>query len=314
MQNPFEYSDTNKRYHTLEYENRRRYGGRVVKVPLDAGFTCPNIDGCRGRGGCTYCSSRGSGEHAGLPGTPLMEQFRAGIETSRSKWPEARYIPYFQAHTNTYAPVEVLREKFEPFIGLPGTVGLSIATRADCLPPEVLDYLEEIARRTDLTVELGLQSAFDSTGERINRCHSYAEFTAAVTELKKRGIRVCVHLIDGLPGEDRAMMLETVRRVAELPVDAVKLHLLYIIKGTVMGQEYLEGKVRELSMEEYMGIVCDQLELLPPEVVIERITGDGEEATLLAPLWSLKKRRVMNAIDKEMARRNSWQGKGRETK
>lgn len=130
-------------------------GGRVVKVPLDAGFTCPNIDGCRGRGGCTYCSSRGSGEHAGLPGTPLMEQFRAGIEASRSKWPEARYIPYFQAHTNTYAPVEVLREKFEPFIGLPGTVGLSIATRADCLPPEVLDYLEEIARRTDLTVELG---------------------------------------------------------------------------------------------------------------------------------------------------------------
>ena len=178
----------------------------------------------------------------------------------------------------------------------------------------MLDYLEEIARRTDLTVELGLQSAFDSTGERINRCHSYTEFTAAVTELKKRGIRVCVHLIDGLPGEDRAMMLETVRRVAELPVDAVKLHLLYIIKGTVMGQEYLEGKVRELSMEEYVGIVCDQLELLPPEVVIERITGDGEEATLLAPLWSLKKRRVMNAIDKEMARRNSWQGKGRETK
>ena len=150
MQNPFEYSDTNKRYHTLEYENRRRYGGRVVKVPLDAGFTCPNIDGCRGRGGCTYCSSRGSGEHAGLPGTPLMEQFRAGIEASRSKWPEARYIPYFQAHTNTYAPVEVLREKFEPFIGLPGTVGLSIATRADCLSPEVLDYLEEIARQMKL--------------------------------------------------------------------------------------------------------------------------------------------------------------------
>ena len=242
MQNPFEYSDTNKRYHTLEYENRRRYGGRVVKVPLDAGFTCPNIDGCRGRGGCTYCSSRGSGEHAGLPSTPLMEQFRAGIEASRSKWPKAQYIPYFQAHTNTYAPVEKLREKFEPLIGLPGTVGLSIATRADCLPPEVLDYLEEIANRTDLTVELGLQSAFDSTGERINRCHTYQEFVDAVQALKQRGIRVCVHLINGLPGEDRSMMLETVRRVAELPVDAVKLHLLYIIEGTVMAQEYPGGQ------------------------------------------------------------------------
>ena len=314
MNNPFPYSDSNKRYHTFNYFLRHHFGCKVAKVSLDAGFTCPNLDGTKGTGGCTYCSSRGSGDFAGDVHLPLDRQFEQVRQVMDHKWEDTLYIPYFQAHTNTYAPVEVLREKFEPFIGLPGTVGLSIATRADCLSPEVLDYLEEIARRTDLTVELGLQSAFDSTGERINRCHSYTEFTAAVTELKKRGIRVCVHLIDGLPGEDRAMMLETVRRVAELPVDAVKLHLLYIIKGTVMGQEYLEGKVRELSMEEYVGIVCDQLELLPPEVVIERITGDGEKATLLAPLWSLKKRRVMNAIDKEMARRNSWQGKGRETK
>ena len=244
----------------------------------------------------------------------LREQFDQIRAMMGKKWADTKYIPYFQAHTNTYAPLPVLKEKFEEALTFPNVVGLAIATRADCISDEIADYLGELANRTYLEVELGLQSVHDVTGERINRCHSYAEFTAAVTELKKRGIRVCVHLIDGLPGEDRAMMLETVRRVAELPVDAVKLHLLYIIKGTVMGQEYLEGKVRELSMEEYVGIVCDQLELLPPEVVIERITGDGEEATLLAPLWSLKKRRVMNAIDKEMARRNSWQGKGRETK
>ena len=309
MKNSFLYSDTNKRYHTLDYANRRRYGGRVVKIPLNAGFTCPNIDGLRGRGGCTYCSSQGSGEHAGDPALPLMEQYRRGIEATRSKWPEARYIPYFQAHTNTYAPVEVLRRCFEPFVGLKGTVGLSIATRADCLPPETLDYLATIADRTDLTVELGLQSAFDTTGERINRCHSYAEFQAAVRALHERDIRVCVHLIDGLPGEDHAMMLETMRRVAAEPIDAVKLHLLYIIAGTEMGRQYQAGLVRPLTQEEYVAIVCDQLELLPPQVVVERITGDGEEATLLAPLWSLHKRRVMNAIDKEMARRDSWQGR-----
>ena len=276
-----------KRYHSLDYEMKARYGHKIYKIALDGGFTCPNRDGLIDTRGCIFCSAGGSGDFAASRNQSITEQIEEGKQLLAGKHlsgqpeigskesPMSCYIAYFQAFTNTYAPVEVLREKFEPFIGLPGTVGLSIATRADCLPPEVLDYLEEIARRTDLTVELGLQSAFDSTGERINRCHSYAEFTAAVTELKKRGIRVCVHLIDGLPGEDRAMMLETVRRVAELPVDAVKLHLLYIIKGTVMGQEYLEGKVRELSMEEYVGIVCDQLELLPPEVVIERIPGGG---------------------------------------
>ena len=314
MNNPFPYSDTNKRYHTLDYYNRCHYGGRVVKVPLNAGFTCPNIDGTRGTGGCTYCSSRGSGEHAGSPADSLMEQYAAGIRLTQEKWPQARYIPYFQAHTNTYAPVERLRQCFEPFIGLPGTVGLSIATRADCLPPPVLGYLEEIARRTELTVELGLQSAFDRTGERINRCHSYAEFVRAVQALRSRGVRVCVHLINGLPGEHREMMLESARRVADLGVDAVKLHLLYIIDGTEMGRQYRAGLVRELTLEEYVGVVCDQLELLPPEVVVERITGDGDAATLLAPRWSLRKRMVLNAIDRELARRNSWQGRRRETR
>ncbi len=312
MQSPFLYSDTNKRYHTLDYYNRHRYGGRVVKVPLNAGFTCPNIDGARGVGGCTYCSAQGSGEHAGNSRDSLMDQFAAGIRLTRKKWPQARYIPYFQAHTNTYAPLEQLRRCFEPFIGLPGTVGLSIATRADCLPPEVLGYLQDIARRTSLTVELGLQSAFDATGERINRRHSFAEFEAAVGELHRRGIRVGVHLINGLPGESREMMAESVQRVAALGIDAIKLHLLYIIDGTVMGQQYQAGLVQPLELWEYVAIVCDQLELLPPQVVVERLTGDGDAETLLAPCWSLRKRQVLNAIDQEMARRDSWQGKRRE--
>lgn len=306
--NPFPYSDNQKRYHSFDYFCRRTFGKKMAKLPVNLGLSCPNLDGSKGVGGCIYCSA-GGGDFCSSSCLSVSQQLEEQRRLLAGKWKDAGYIAYFQAHTNTYAPVEVLRRCFEPFVGLEGTVGLSIATRADCLLPETLDYLATIADRTDLTVELGLQSAFDTTGERINRCHSYAEFQAAVRALHERGIRVCVHLIDGLPGEDHAMMLETVRRVAAEPIDAVKLHLLYIIAGTEMGRQYQAGLVRPLTQEEYVAIVCDQLELLPPQVVIERITGDGEEATLLAPLWSLHKRRVMNAIDKEMARRDSWQGR-----
>ena len=304
--NPFPYSLNNKRYHTWDYHLKERFGGKVFKVSLDGGFSCPNIDGTKGKGGCTYCSYSFQRQSAG----ELLAQFRQGVETLHHKWPDARqYIPYFQANTNTYAPVGELREKYETVLAEPGVVGLSIATRADALPEEVLCYLEELNRRTYLIVELGLQSAHDETARRINRGHDYQTFLEGVEKLSERGIPICVHIINGLPGETREMMVETVRRLSQLPIHCIKIHLLHVIKGTRMAEEFLRGEFEEMSLADYVETVCDQLELLPPEVVVQRVTGDGLRDSLIAPLWSLKKFVVMNEIDKELCRRNSWQGK-----
>lgn len=309
MENPFRYSNTNKRYHTFTYFLEQKFGRKVAKISLDAGFTCPNIDGSKGVGGCTYCSARGSGDFAGDQSLSLREQFEQVRQVMNQKWPDAVYIPYFQAHTNTYAPLEVLKEKFEEALSFPDVMGLAIATRADCITDEIADYLGELAQRTYLEVELGLQSVHDVTGERINRCHSYADFLEGYQKLADRGINICVHIIDGLPGEDREMMLETARRLSHLKLHSIKIHLLHVIKGTVMEQQLAEGQFRLLTREEYVGIVCDQLELLPPQMVIQRVTGDGERESLVGPEWSLKKLCVMNEIDKELVRRNSFQGK-----
>ena len=306
--NPFPYSDSNKRYYTWDYYLRQKYGGKVFKVGLDAGFSCPNIDGTRGRGGCTYCSyafRRQSPED-------LLIQYRQVQETLHHKWPEAvRYIPYFQANTNTYASLPELKAKYEAVLSEPGVVGLAIATRADALPEDVCDYLEELSHRTDLMVELGLQTIHDPTARHINRGHTTAEFYAGYEKLRKRGIPVCIHLIDGLPGEDRGMMLETARAVAALRPFSVKIHLLHILKGTKMAEEFAACPEDFSMMElpDYVRTVCNQLELLPPETVIQRVTGDGMKDQLIAPLWSLKKFVVLNEIDKELARRDSWQGK-----
>ena len=304
--NPFPHSDSNKRYYTWDYYLRQRYGGKVFKVGLDAGFSCPNIDGTRGKGGCTYCA------YAFRRQSPeaLLTQFRAVRQALLRKWPGASMvIPYFQANTNTYAPLPELKAKYETVLAEPGVVGLSVATRADALPEEVCDYLAELNGRTDLTVELGLQTIHDATARHINRGHTTAEFYEGYEKLRKRGIPVCIHLIDGLPGETREMMLETVRAVAGLRPFSVKIHLLHILKGTPMAAEYLAGGFRTLEMEAYCGIVADQLELLPPETVVQRVTGDGLKEELVAPLWSLKKFAVMNEIDKALYRRDSWQGK-----
>lgn len=309
MENPFRYSNTNKRYHTFTYFLEQKFGRKVAKISLDAGFTCPNIDGSKGVGGCIYCSARGSGDFAGDQSLSLREQFEQVRQVMNQKWPDAVYIPYFQAHTNTYAPLEVLKEKFEEALSFPDVMGLAIATRADCITDEIADYLRELAQRTYLEVELGLQSVHDVTGERINRCHSYADFLEGYQKLADRGINICVHIIDGLPGEDREMMLETARRLSHLKLHSIKIHLLHVLKGTVMEQQLAQGQFRLLTREEYVGIVCDQLELLPPQMVIQRVTGDGERESLVGPEWSLKKLCVMNEIDKELVRRNSFQGK-----
>ena len=224
------------------------------------------------------------------------------------KWQDTKYIPYFQANTNTYAPLSRLKELYEEALSQDGVVGLAIATRPDSITGEVYDYLEELSKRTYLLVELGLQSIFDETGERINRCHSYAEFEKCYNELKRRGINVCIHLIIGLPGETKEMMLESVKKVASLEPECVKLHLLHILKNTPLAKEYEEGKIRCLELGEYVDIIVDALELLPAETVLQRLTGDGARNELVAPLWTLKKFVVLNEIDKEMVRRATMQG------
>ncbi len=309
--NPFKYSDSNKRYHTFEYDARRRFGGRVVKIPLDAGFTCPNIDGKCGVGGCIYCSGRGSGDFAAPATLSIAAQYEKQREELARKWSTARCIPYFQAHTNTYATPDALRALFFEALTLPAAVGLSIATRADCLPDEVLDLFAELSERTALTVELGLQTVHDETARFINRGHTFIEFLAGYERLRARvpKARIGVHLILGLPNESEEMMLESVRQVAALVPDEVKLHLLYVVAGTRLADLYLAGDYTPLSRENYVSLVVRALELLPPETVIGRLTGDGAASELLAPLWSRRKREVLNEIDKMLYRADSYQGK-----
>lgn len=299
----------NKRYLTWDYYLKQKFSSKVCKVALNAGFTCPNLDGTKGMGGCSYCSGEGSGEFAGKPSDSLKVQFEKVSAVMQRKWPNCRFIPYFQAHTNTYAPLPRLKEAYESVLPLPGVVGLAIATRADCLPDDVLDYLSELNQQTFLTVELGLQTVHEKTARQINRCHSYEEFLKGYCALQERGIRTCLHLINGLPGEDKPMMLETVRRVGRLHPHSVKFHMLYIMEGTRIARQYYNHEFEAMELVEYVDIICDQLELLPAETIVQRVTGDGVREQLLAPKWSLKKFVVMNEIDKEMKRRDSWQGK-----
>lgn len=308
MVNKFKYSLDNKRYHTWNYYLRRTFGEKVFKVSLNGGFTCPNIDGTKSIGGCTYCSSLGSGDFAGNPQKSIHEQFSEVKAQLHKKWHNAKYIAYFQANTNTYAPVSVLREKFEPVLNEENVVGLSIATRADCLPDDVLDYLSELNGKTNLFVELGLQSVSDETGRKINRAHTYSEFLQGYNALRERGIKTCVHLIVGLPGENHDMILKSALTVARLKPHSIKLHLLHILKGTVMAEQYARGEFDVLSRDEYVNLIVDILELISEDTVIQRLTGDGGRDSLIAPLWSLKKFVVLNEIDKEMVRRDCYQG------
>ena len=309
--NPFPYSDSNKRYHTYDYYLRQTFGGKCAKIPLDAGFTCPNIDGRCARGGCIYCSGRGSGDFAQLPTLPIEEQYRLTREQLGHKWSTERCIPYFQAHTNTYAEADVLRPLYERALALPGAVGLNIATRADCLPDEVLTLLDDISRRTVLTVELGLQTIHNDTAALINRGHTWEDFVDGYSRLRDRApeAKICVHLILGLPGEDEARMLESVRAVSALRPHQVKLHLLHVLRGTRLGEIYLAGGYSPMEKDDYVRAVVRALELLPPDTVIGRLTGDGMGEALLAPEWSRRKVSVINDIDKLMFAENTWQGR-----
>ena len=304
----FEYSDNNKRYHTLDYFYKHKFGGKIAKISLNAGFTCPNKDGTKGIGGCIYCSKLGSGDYAGKPNKSLTEQFFDIKDIMDKKWPNTRYIGYFQANTNTYAPVSILKEKYEEILKIDGVVGLNIATRSDSITDECLDYLEELNKKTFLNIELGLQTIHEKTNKLINRGETLEEFTTMVKKLRSRGINVIVHIINGLPYETKEMMLETVKYVNKLDIQGIKIHMLHIIKGTKLAEIYEKEHFHILTREEYVDIVCDELELLREEIVINRITGDPKPDELIEPKWLIKKFGVLNEIDKEMARRDSYQG------
>ena len=304
----FKYTLDNKRYHTLNYHYKTKYNYKVVKISLNAGFTCPNIDGTVGYGGCIYCSKSGSGDFGGDINKSLPEQFNEIKEKISKKWPNSKYIAYFQAHTNTYAPVEVLKEKYESILNMKDVIGIAIATRCDAISNEVLDYLTELNKKTNLTIELGLQSIHEKTSNLINRCHTLNQFETMVKKLQSRNIEIVVHIINGLPYETKDMMLDTVKYLNNLNINGIKIHMLNIVKDTKLAELYQKEKFHILSKEEYIDIVISQLELLNPNIVIHRITSDPDPKNLIEPTWIIKKFGVLNDIDKEMKKRNTYQG------
>lgn len=300
----------NKRYHTWNSHLKEQFGEKVFKVALDGGFDCPNRDGTVAHGGCTFCTVSGSGDFAQSRLDPLPIQMRKGIDKMHGKWPHTtKYIAYFQNFTNTHAPVEILRHRYEQVVNEEGVVGIMIATRPDCLPDETIEYLAELNERYYLWVELGLQTVHEETSRMINRAHDYQTYVDAVAKLRKHNIPVCTHLINGLPGETHEMMMESAKRmILDSDIQGVKLHLLHLMKNTKMIRDYHYGRLEFLEKDAYVNLICDQLEIIPKDIIIHRLTGDAPRDTLIGPMWSLKKWEVLNAIDDELARRDSYQG------
>ncbi|MEA1962501.1 MAG: TIGR01212 family radical SAM protein [Bacillota bacterium] len=298
-----------KRYRSLNSHLRSRFGQKVFKIPLDAGFSCPNRDGTYSREGCYFCSTRGSGDFAGDRTMSVAEQFAYGTQMMNKKWEGKQYIAYLQAFTNTYAPVTYLRTLYDEVLQLPGVVGLAIATRPDCLSNEVIDLLDELNHKTYLWVEVGLQTIHERTGKSMNLHYDYEIFLKSLAKLQGRDIETCAHLILGLPGENRAMMLESGVEVGRQSIQGLKIHLLHVMKGTPLEKWYQNGRVEFLSKEEYIDLTCSILERIPSEIVIHRLTGDSPRSLLIGPHWSLNKWEVLNGIDEELQHRNTWQGK-----
>ena len=302
----FKYTLDNKRYHTLNYHYKNTYNKKVFKVSLNAGFSCPHKINDRG---CIFCSKLGSGDFAGNINDDLLTQFNKVRDVMIKKWPDAYYIAYFQANTNTYAPVSVLKEKFEQVLNIDNVIGLTIATRPDSINDECLEYLKDLNKRTKLTIELGLQSIHNKTLKLINRGHDLKCFDECVKKLKDNNIEVVVHIINGLPYETKEMMLETVKYLNNINIDGIKIHMLYVSKDTELEDLYNKEKFHILTKDEYIDIVVSQLELLNPKIVVHRITGDPVSKDLIEPKWLLKKFCVLNDIDKETVKKDSYQGK-----
>lgn len=296
-----------KRYYTMAQYSREKFGARTIKIPLCSGFSCPNRDGTKGIGGCSFCTGDGGGEFAPKTALPLIIQ----LENERKKlqkWQDAVSIAYFQSFSNTHCSAMRLKELLDEALALPEIGGIRIATRADCIDIEKADLIAKANQILPVELELGLQTAHDKTAERINRCHSFEEFVNGYSLLKQRGIYVCVHLINGLPNESPEIMLKSAEILGKLRPSGVKLHMLHILKGSQMAAEYENNPFPLLTREQYVDIVCSQIKLLPPETVIERLTGDGAGENLIAPFWTKNKRAVLNLIDKTLAERDIWQG------
>lgn len=298
----------NKRYYTLNCYYKKKYNSKVCKISLNANFSCPNKDGTVGTGGCIFCSKLGSGDFAGNKNLDLVSQFNQVKEVMLKKWPDAKFIGYFQANTNTYADVNILKKYYETILNLDNVVGLNIATRPDAISDDVMEYLSELNKKCDLTIELGLQSIHESTLKYINRGHDLKCFVDCFNKLKQNNIKIVVHIINGLPYETKDMMLETAKFLNELKIDGIKIHMLHVLKDTKLANIYNKEKFHILTKEEYIDIVVDQLEYLNPSTVIHRITGDPDVKDLIEPDWLIKKFCVLNDIDKEMVKRDTYQG------
>lgn len=295
-----------KRYYPFSQHLQEVFRCKVHKITVDAGFTCPNRDGTLGYGGCIYCNNRGF--NANDSHFDVKTQIQQGIRFARRRYKAQKFIAYFQAYTNTYAPPEYLHRLFREALSQEGIVGLSIGTRPDCVDEPVLNLIEDLARENYIWIEYGLQSAHDKTLDLINRGHHLAHFLDAVERTKRRNIRMCVHIILGLPGEGREEMLETARIVSRLGLDGIKIHLMHAIKNTALEQWYYEKKIKMLEMQEYASLVADVLEILPPDMVIQRLTGDAPKEILVAPDWAIRKLEIINLIEQELTRRGSCQG------
>ncbi|MFZ2948491.1 MAG: TIGR01212 family radical SAM protein [Desulfuromonadaceae bacterium] len=300
--------DQPKRYNTFSAELKLVFGCKVQRISVDAGFTCPNRDGSLDTDGCVFCGGNGSGSYGIRRDLTISGQLEDGKDVMRRKYHARKFIAYFQAYSNTYAAIDRLRGVFSEALSVSDVSGLIIATRPDCLPDDVLDYLQDLSQRTYLWLELGMQSMYDRSLKLINRQHDHGCSVDAFRRAKLRGLRICAHVILGLPGETREEMLAVAGELNRLGVDGVKLHLLHVMKGTRLAEMYGRGEVAVIGRDEYAGLVCDFLELLDPRILIHRLTGDGGHDNLIAPLWSLKKFEVLNLIDAEMERRGTRQG------
>jgi len=308
MKNEFRYTNSNKRYYTLDYFYKQKFGKKVYKISLNAGFTCPNRDGTKGYGGCIYCSKLGSGDFAGNKEKDLITQFQEVKNIMKKKWKNGFYIGYFQANTNTYAKVEILKKKYESILALENVIGINIATRPDAITKECLDYLTDLNQRTYLTIELGLQTIHETTSRLINRGHDLECFEEMVKKLRERKIDIVIHIMNGLPYETKEMMLETIKYLNHLDIQGIKIHMLHILKNTTLANIYQKNPFHVLTKQEYIDIVCDQIELLREDIVIHRITGDPKKEDLIEPHWLLKKFGVLDDIDKELEKRGTYQG------
>lgn len=306
--NQFKYSLDNKRYHTYNYYLKNKYHQKVAKVALNADFTCPNRDGSKGYGGCIFCSSSGSGDYAGNVHDHLEKQFQTISQIMNRKWPECAYIAYFQANTNTYGPLDKIKKMIQPFLEKEDVKGIALATRPDCLSEEIVCYLSEVNQTKDVYIELGLQTIHDETSKLINRGHTYQEFLDGLALCRQYNLEVCVHIINGLPFETKEMMIETAKTLGQLDIQALKIHMLFVVKNTKLQQMYENHEFEMLTRQEYIDIVVEQLRYINPEIILERLTGDGKIDDLIVPMWSIKKVTILNDIDKQMKERDIYQG------